>query len=51
MTDAIGIAVVGTGDWGANLVRNFARVPGARLAAVVDSDPKRLAADALTTAP
>ena len=46
MADAIGIAVVGTGDWGANLVRNFARVPGARLAAVVDSDPRRLAAAA-----
>ena len=46
MTDAIGIAVVGTGDWGANLVRNFARLPGARLAAVVDSDPRRLAAPA-----
>ena len=46
MTDAVGIAVVGTGDWGANLVRNFARLPGARLAALSDSDPKRLAAAA-----
>lgn len=46
MADPIGIAVVGTGDWGANLVRNFARLPGARLAAVCDSDPKRLAATA-----
>ncbi len=46
MTDSIGIAVVGTGDWGANLVRNFARLPGARLAAVCDSDPRRLAAAA-----
>ena len=46
MADAIGIAVVGTGDWGAKLVRNFARLPGARLAAVVDSDPRRLAATA-----
>ena len=43
MTDAIGIAVVGTGDWGANLVRNFAALPGARLAALCDSDPQRLA--------
>jgi predicted dehydrogenase len=46
VADPIGIAVVGTGDWGANLVRNFARLPGARLAAVCDSDPKRLAATA-----
>ena len=43
MTDHVGIAVVGTGDWGANLVRNFATVPGARLAALHDSDPVRLA--------
>jgi predicted dehydrogenase len=43
MTDSVGIAVVGTGDWGANLVRNFATVPGARLAALHDSDPVRLA--------
>jgi len=42
--DAIGIGVVGTGDWGANLVRNFAGLPGARLTAVCDADPKRLAA-------
>jgi len=46
VTDAVGIAVVGTGDWGANLVRNFARLPGARLVALVDSDPRRLAAAA-----
>ncbi|HEY6867872.1 MAG TPA: gfo/Idh/MocA family oxidoreductase, partial [Candidatus Eisenbacteria bacterium] len=39
----IGIAVVGTGDWGANLVRNFAALPGARLAALCDSDAQRLA--------
>ena len=44
--DPIGIAVVGTGDWGANLVRNFASLPGARLAALCDADPKRLAASA-----
>ena len=43
MADTIGIAVVGTGDWGANLVRNFAALPGARLAALCDSDPQRLA--------
>jgi predicted dehydrogenase len=42
MAETVGIAVVGTGDWGANLVRNFANLPGARLAAVHDSDPQRL---------
>jgi predicted dehydrogenase len=42
MTEPIGIAIVGTGDWGANLVRNFASLPGARLVAVCDSDPERL---------
>ncbi len=40
--ESIGIGVVGTGDWGANLVRNFAGLPGARLVAVCDADPKRL---------
>lgn len=44
--DGIGIAVVGTGDWGANLVRNFGSLPGARLVALCDSDPKRLEASA-----
>ena len=43
MNDNIGVAVVGTGDWGANLVRNFARLPGARLVALCDSDAARLA--------
>ncbi len=43
MTETIGIAVVGTGDWGANLVRNFAALPGARLAALCDTDAGRLA--------
>jgi predicted dehydrogenase len=43
VTQTIGIAVVGTGDWGANLVRNFANLPGTRLVAVCDADPKRLA--------
>ncbi|NOT35302.1 MAG: Gfo/Idh/MocA family oxidoreductase [Candidatus Eisenbacteria bacterium] len=42
MSQPIGIAVVGTGDWGANLVRNFASLPGARLVAVCDADPERL---------
>jgi predicted dehydrogenase len=43
VSETIGIAVVGTGDWGANLVRNFANLAGARLVAVCDADPKRLA--------
>jgi predicted dehydrogenase len=42
LSDRIGIAVVGTGDWGANLVRNFATLPGAQLVAVCDADPDRL---------
>ena len=43
MSERIGIAVVGTGDWGANLVRNYASLPGARLVSVCDADPQRLA--------
>ncbi|HTR96514.1 MAG TPA: Gfo/Idh/MocA family oxidoreductase [Candidatus Acidoferrales bacterium] len=43
MSESIGIAVVGTGDWGANLVRNFAALPGARLVAVCDASAQRLA--------
>lgn len=39
----VNIAVVGYGYWGPNLVRNFAETPGARLAAVADLDPARLA--------
>ena len=31
LSDRIGIAVVGTGDWGANLVRNYANLPGANM--------------------
>jgi predicted dehydrogenase len=42
MADSVGIAVVGTGDWGANLVRNFANLPGSRLVALHDNDPQRL---------
>ncbi len=42
MTESTGIAIVGTGDWGANLVRNFASLPGARLVALCDTDPERL---------
>lgn len=46
MSDRIGIAVVGTGDWGANLVRNFANLPGTRLVCLCDADPQRLARSA-----
>jgi predicted dehydrogenase len=36
------VAVVGYGYWGPNLVRNFAEVQGANVAAVVDADAKKL---------
>ncbi len=39
----IGVAVVGYGYWGPNLVRNFADAPGARLVAVCDLKKERLA--------
>lgn len=38
----IGVAVVGAGYWGANLIRIFASLPGARLVAVCDLDAARL---------
>ncbi len=37
----IGIAVIGYGYWGPNLARNFARVPGAHIAAIADPDSAR----------
>jgi predicted dehydrogenase len=37
------LALVGTGDWGGNLLRNFATLPGARVVAICDSDPGHLA--------
>ena len=43
MAENVGIAVVGTGDWGATLVRNFASLPVSRLVALCDTDPTRLA--------
>jgi predicted dehydrogenase len=43
MSEPVGIAVVGTGDWGANLIRNFANLPGSRLVALCDLDSARLA--------
>jgi predicted dehydrogenase len=39
-----GVAVVGAGFWGKNLVRNFASLPDARLAYICDLDPARLEA-------
>ena len=39
----IGVAVVGYGYWGPNLVRNFCDVPGARLVTVCDLDERKLA--------
>ena len=38
----INIGIVGYGYWGTNLVRNFAEVPGGRLYAVVEPDPRKL---------
>lgn len=35
----IGVTVVGAGNWGKNLVRNFARLPQAELRYVCDLDP------------
>jgi predicted dehydrogenase len=40
----IGIAVVGYGYWGPNLVRNFSETPGARLLYVCDLNKERLVA-------
>jgi predicted dehydrogenase len=40
----IGVAVVGYGYWGPNLVRNFCETPGARLISVCDLRPERLTA-------
>ena len=39
----IGVAVVGYGYWGPNLVRNFSETPGARLVTVCDLQKERLA--------
>ena len=44
MADTIGLAVVGTGYWGPNLVRNAAGVTDARLVTICDLDLERLAA-------
>ena len=41
--EPVSLALVGTGDWGGNLLRNFATLPGARVVAICDSDPGHLA--------
>jgi predicted dehydrogenase len=38
----VGVAVVGYGYWGPNLVRNFANAEGAQVVAVSDLDPHKL---------
>src|SRR5437762_1711185 len=38
----INIGIIGYGYWGPNLVRNFAEMPGVRVAAVVDLDKTKL---------
>jgi predicted dehydrogenase len=43
MAEPVAVAVVGTGDWGANLVRNYANLKGCRLALLCDADAARLA--------
>ncbi len=39
----VGVAVVGYGYWGPNLVRNFASTDGAQVVCVSDLDPEKLA--------
>lgn len=39
----IGVAVVGYGYWGPNLVRNFSEIPGARMVSICDLRNERLA--------
>lgn len=46
MTDKINIAVVGSGYWGPNLIRNVASLPDAALHTVCDLNPKALATNA-----
>ncbi len=46
MTDKINIAVVGSGYWGPNLIRNIAGLPDATLHTVCDLNPKALATNA-----
>lgn len=41
-SDVIGVAVVGAGYWGPNLIRNFWTCPGTRVVAACDTDRARL---------
>lgn len=42
MDDRIGLAQVGYGYWGPNLLRSFASIPGVDIVAVADANPARL---------
>ena len=42
LNGSVGVAVVGYGYWGPNLVRNFANTEGAQVIAVSDLDPEKL---------
>jgi predicted dehydrogenase len=44
-SQCVGVAVIGCGYWGPNLVRNFAKAEGARVVAICDMDLKKLAAN------
>jgi predicted dehydrogenase len=43
-SSSVGVAVIGYGYWGPNLVRNFVNTEGARVVSVSDLDPEKLAA-------
>jgi predicted dehydrogenase len=42
LSPTVGVAVIGYGYWGPNLVRNFANTEGARVISVSDLDPEKL---------
>jgi predicted dehydrogenase len=42
MKSPVSVGIAGYGYWGPNLARNFQGLPGARLKAVCDPDPRRL---------
>ncbi len=46
VSERVRLGLVGTGDWGANLVRNFAALPGCELRVLCDADRDRLSAAA-----
>ena len=47
---SVGIAVVGYGYWGPNLVRNFANIDGAEVIAVSDLDAAKTVVSEATAA-